>query len=318
MKQTLSAFQWPPKRLLNVRDTAFEFLSQKWVMIVLTVLPAVILFGFVNLTPILWAVAGSFFEISAFSPEWTFVGLDNFAYVLADSAFWDSIFTASVFAIGSVIVQLVVGISLALLANKSFKGETVVRALVILPYLVPTAILAFVALWMGNSQWGIINQLLKQFGIIQENIAWYGSFDFAMLAVILTSSWKFALFVTIMVLARLQSIPEGLYEAAIVSGATPYQRFRDITLPNIKGVIFIVVLLRGIWMFNKFDIIFVLTGGGPGDVTTTTPIYAYNMAFSQLSIGKAAAISVLLFGLLLIGGILYFHFLEPSQEVRVE
>jgi len=139
-----------------------------------------------------------------------------------------------------------------------------------------------------------------------------------MLAVIVTNSWKFSIFVTIMVLARLQGIPDGFYEAASVAGATPYQQFRDITLPNIKGIIFIVLLLRGVWMFNKFDIVFVLTGGGPLSETRTIPIHAYQVAFNQFRLGRAAAISTLLFGMLIVAAIIYFKGFEPSKGVRVE
>jgi len=193
-----------------------------------------------------------------------------------------------------------------------------VRAIAMLPYLIPTAVLGFVGLWMGNSQSGIINSILLQFEVIGQSVAWYGEPGVAMIAVIITSSWKFTIFVTIMTLARLQSIPNGYYEAAQMAGATMYQRFRDITLPNLKGVIFIVLLLRGIWMFNKFDIIWVLTEGGPGSSTTTAPIHVYEVAFNSSSLGQSSALSTVLFITLIIGAILYFYFLSPEEEVRVE
>ncbi|MFC6989704.1 carbohydrate ABC transporter permease [Haloplanus sp. GCM10025708] len=284
----------------------------------ITILPALGLFAFVNLIPILWAVSASFFEISAFSPEWIWNGTQNYVQLFGSSAFWASLGRSLVFAGGSVAVQLTFGIVVALLVNREFKYATLIRALAMLPYLIPTAVLGFIALWMGNSQFGIINQILVQLGFITDPIAWFGNPDLAMIAVILTSSWKFSIFVTIMVLARLQSIPEGLYEAATVAGATPFQKFRDITLPNIKGVIFIVLLLRGVWMFNKFDIIYVLTQGGPAGATTTSAIYAYNVAFVNTSLGQAAAVSTVLFIMLAGAAAVYFYVFEPSQEVRVE
>ena len=232
--------------------------------------------------------------------------------------FWDVIVRSVLFTVGSVSLQLVVGTALALLLNRSFRFASLIRAIVIVPYLIPTAILALVALWMGNSQWGIINQVLFQLGIVPEYVPWFGSPRWAMIAVILTSSWKFSIFVTIMVLARLQSIPDSFYEAAEMAGASTWQKFRDITFPNLKGVIFIVILLRGVWMFNKFDIIFILTNGGPINTTTTASIYAYRTAFSDFNLGEAAAVSTLLFVLLVGAAIVYFYFFEPSQEVRVE
>lgn len=305
-------------RLQSATDSTFEFLSRKWVMIAITVMPVMALFVFVNLVPIGWTLYASLHSTSIYSAEWTWTGLSNYGEILADPAFWGSLWDSLLFAGGSVVVQLLAGLALALVVNRSFRGESLVRAIAMLPYLIPTAILGFIGLWMGNSQYGIISTLLVRIGIINEVIPWYGSIDWAMPAVILTSSWKFTIFVTIMVLARLQSIPQGYYEAATVSGANAYQKFRDITLPNLKGVIFIVVLLRGIWMFNKFDIIWVLTGGGPKDATTTAPIYAYNVAFNSTALGKAAATSALLFVLLILGAILYFRVLSPEQEVRVE
>ena len=303
---------------LKYQQRAFDILSDKRVMGVLTIVPATLLFIFVNVIPIGWAVAAGFFEISAFSPTWNWAGLSNYQQILTDPGFWATIRRSLVFAGGSVAIQLVVGVGYALLLNRTFRGSTFVRAIMMLPYLIPTAILGFIGLWMGDSQFGIINQVLVSLGLIAEKFPWYGNESTAMIAVIFTNSWKFSIFVTIMVLARLQSIPSGLYEAAEVMGATPYERFRDVTLPNLKGVIFIVLLLRGIWMFNKFDIIYVLTQGGPRGITTTAPIYAYQVAFNQLQLGYAAAISTLLFVMLIAGAIIYFRVLEPEQEVRVE
>lgn len=285
-------------------------------MIAITLLPVSLLFIFVNLLPIGWAVTAGFFRISTFSPVWEWAGFSNYVAVLQADDFWMSLWRSTLFAAGSVILQLVVGTGIALLINEKMRFATLIRAIIITPYLIPTAIVGFMALFMGNSQYGVVNLVLLELGLIAETIPWFGSLDFAMLAVILTSSWKFTIFVTIMVLARLQSIEQGYYEAATVMGATTFQKFRDITLPNIKGVIFIVLLLRGIWMFNKFDIIWVLTRGGPLGKTTTSAIYAYQTAFVTYNLGRAAAISTLLFCILAVGAIIYFKVLEPSKEVR--
>lgn len=306
------------QKLRYYRDSAFEFLSQRYVMIMLTVLPAFLLYTFVTIIPVGWAVVASFYDVPTFGTTWNFVGLENYMTVLETSAFWESLWLSVVFAGGSVALQLVLGVAFALVINRSFKYASLVRAIVMLPYLIPTAVLGFVALWMGDGQWGIINWIPMRLGLIESGIPWFGSIDWAMLAVILTSSWKFTIFVTIMVLARLQSIPEGYFEAARMAGANFYQRFRDITLPNLKGVIFIVLLLRGVWMFNKFDIIYVLTQGGPGDATTTAPLYAYEVSFPQGLLGVGSAISVLLFLLLAVVAVIYFVTLEPGKEVRVE
>lgn len=306
------------RRFHGYRQRLFGTLSRRWVFVALTVVPALAVFAFVNLFPMGWAFAASFFEIGALDPTWSWTGLQNFEVVLNDPEFWSSLQRSIVFAVGSVTLQVTAGTGLALLLNRSFKFKRVVRAVALVPYIVPTAVLGFVALWMGNARYGIVNQLLHQLGLIDQYLPWYGSVDLAMLSVIVTSSWKFTIFVTIIVLARLQSIPPTIYEAATVSGASRWDRFVDITLPNLKGVLFIVILLRGIWMFNKFDIVFILTNGGPLNKTTIASIYAYRTAFSDFNLGQAAAVSTLLFLLLVGTAVVYFHYFEPSQEVRVE
>jgi len=300
------------------RDFTYEVLSKRYVLIAITVLPVLSLFLFVNVLPIIWAIVAGVFEISLFDPTWKFVGMENYTNTLTDPDFWASFRRSLVFAGGSVALQLTVGTAIALLINKSFRFSKSIRAIVMTPYLIPTAILGFLALWMGNSQFGIINWSLIELGVISSPIPWFGSIDLAMFAVILVNSWKFQIFVTIMVLARLQTIPDGFYEAAELAGASGYEKFRDITLPNLKGVIFIVLLLRGIWMFNKFDIIFVLTQGGPGDATSTAPIYAYDVAFQSYSLGRSAAVSTILFIMLFAFALVYFWKLQPAKEVRTE
>lgn len=294
----------------------YKFLSKRRVMAAFTILPALLLFVFITLGPIVWAIAAGFYEIPIFNPEWQFVLFDNYIALLNQSDFWASVGRSLLFAGGSTAFQLVVGIGIALLVNRSFRFSNIVQAVVILPYMIPTAVLGFMALWMGNAQWGVINRVLVDLGIFTNGFSWFGNHATAMIAVILTSSWKFAIFVTIMVLARLQSIPGDHYEAARIAGASRLQSFRDITLPNLKSVIFIVLLLRGVWMFNKFDIIWVLTGGGPGDATRTAPVYAYELAFGLSKLGRAAAMSTMLFVFLAAVALVYFRYLEPAEEVK--
>jgi multiple sugar transport system permease protein len=306
------------ERRTRYREMLYRFLSRKRVMAGFTILPALLLFVFITLGPILWAIAAGFYEIPVFVPLWEFVLFDNYIELLGESAFWLSLWRSILFAGGSTAFQLVVGTGIALLVNRKFRLSGLVQTVVILPYMIPTAVLGFMALWMGNAQWGVINRLLIDLGVLDGPFSWFGRHSTAMVAVILTSSWKFTIFVTIMVLARLQSIPTDHYEAARVAGASRVQAFRDITLPNLKSVIFIVLLLRGVWMFNKFDIVWVLTGGGPGDATRTAPIYAYELAFGLTRLGKAAAMSTLLFVFLASVALVYFKLLEPAQEVRTE
>jgi multiple sugar transport system permease protein len=313
-------------KIQDVRTSLFEFLSDRQVLIILTIAPALILFTFVSIVPIVWSIATAFHYVGVFDPVWEWAGLENFKLVLGDPAFWDSVWKSTLYAIFSIAGQVGIGTGLALLLNREFKFSRGMRALAMLPYMVPTAVLGLVALWMGNSSWGVVNQIPVQMGLISEPINYFGSTESVlfglttvnMIAVAIVGWWKWSAFVLIFVLARLQSIPDELYEAAKICGATKYQLFRDITLPNLKGVLFILIFLRGIWMFNKFDVIFVLTQGGPVETTRIAPIFAYETAFDYGNLGEAGAIATLLFGILLVFGILYLNIFNPEEEVQVE
>lgn len=287
-------------------------------MSTLSIGPSVSLLAVIMMGPILWAIAASFFQVNPFSPDWTYVGMENYQSIIADPAFWTSVQRAAVFAAGNVSLQVVLGVTLAVVINRKLPFQRLIRSLILVPYLVPTAAVGYMAVWMGNSQWGIVNQLLVEVGLLESAFPWFGNPKTAMVSVILANSWKFTLFATILVLARLQSIPDSYYEAAQMAGAKPWQRFRDVTLPNIKNVVLIIVLLRGIWMFNQFDLIWVMTKGGPSDATMTAPILIYRTAFIGQELGKASAMATLLFLLIAATAIVYFVVFQPSTEVQVQ
>lgn len=305
---------------LKKKSQLYDKLSKDRWLAFLTFIPALALFGFITLLPLLWAIAGSFHHISAYSPEWNFIGIENYVTIFSDPSFYTALWKGVIFAGGSTILQLVAGVAFALILNKtrSFKFSRIITAFAFLPYLIPTAFVSLMFLWVANTQYGIIQQIILDLGIVQEPVSFFGDSSLAMPSVIAASSWKFSIFVSIMVLARLQSIPDDFYEAAEMAGASAYQQFRDITLPNLKGVLFIVLLLRAVWMFNKFDIIYVLTRGGPAGATETAPLYVYRLGFGEASLGLALAGATVLFGILTVSAAVYFYVFEPSQDVRVE
>ena len=281
--------------------------------------PVMLLFVFVAVLPIAWALAGSFFSINAFNPVWNWTGLANYEHIfLQDSFYWTAAGKSVVFGFGSVALQIVLGVAFALILQRSFRGNAFARAVVLLPYLVPVIVVGLVFQWMMNPNYGVFNLLGTRLGILNESINFLGNSDIAMYAIIVAASWKWSIFVVMMTLARLEAIPSGYYDAARVNGANAWQRFRDITLPNLKGMIVLVVLLRGIWMFNKFDIVWIMTRGGPSGATTTLPVYAYKVAFNQWHLGESLAIASTLFLTLVIGAAVYFGKFNPEQEVRVE
>jgi multiple sugar transport system permease protein len=197
--------------------------------------------------------------------------------------------------------------------NQRFFGQRLVRGLATLPYLLPTVVVALTFQWMTDGSFGLVTVLARDLGF--GTIPWFELPWTAMMSVIFASVWLWTPFVTICVLAGLQTIPPALYEAARVDGAGALARFWHITLPQLKPVLTVVVLLRAIWMFNKFDIIWLLTRGGPLGATEHLPILAYKKAFSLFDVGGGAAVATVSFLILTALVSLYFR-LFPLEEKR--
>jgi multiple sugar transport system permease protein len=161
--------------------------------------------------------------------------------------------------------------------------------------------------WIFNDLYGILNSVLLRWGVIDQPVIWLGKMPNAMISVVLVGTWKFFPCVVIAVLARLQTIPDALYEAAMLDGASGWGRFWDITVPQLRGVLLIVTLLRFIWDFKEFDLIFLLTGGGPSIGTQTLPLMVYKYAFALLQMGKAAAVAVTMLLVMLALFVIYFR-----------
>lgn len=281
-------------------------------------LPALVIFLAIEAFPILYAIWVSFHRKLALTPEMRWVGLDNHLAVLGTPAFWDSAWRGAVFAGGSVLVQLLLGLPLALALHQPFRGRGVTRSLLLLPYMVPTIVVALIWRWLLDGLYGVVNLLLKGAGLIQQGFAFLDSFDWAMLVVILINSWRFLPFTILVLLARLQTIDPSLYESARVEGASAFRRFWDVTVPNLRGAIMLIILLRSIWMFNKFDMVWLLTQGGPLEQTTTLPVTLYLKAFSSHDYGQGSAIAVEMFLLLVAFAVVVFVFFKPEREVEVE
>ena len=255
--------------------------------------------------PALYAIELSFQKAESFisTPEW--VGFANYARVLADPDFWNALQRGVVFAGSAIFFQVVLGIGFAMLLDAAIPCRRLMRGIAILPYLLPTLIVALIAKWMLNDPIGIITAMADGlgFGIVD----WFGTPNRAMAIVITVSVWIWTPFVTVAFLAGLQSVPDTLYEAAKVDGANAWQRFWHITLPQLRPVLTVVVLLRAIWMFNKFDIIWLLTGGGPLQATEHLPILAYRKAFQSYDVGMGATVSTISFLILTAAVLVYFR-----------
>lgn len=241
-----------------------------------------------------------------------FIGAENYQGLINDGTFWQSLITGIIFAVYSVAIQMVLGVGIALIINEKFRFANIIRTIVLVPYLIPTVAVAIIWEWLLNNNYGVLNFVLSE--TIGTTVNFF-TVDTAIHTLSWVASWKFTIFVVLLVLARLQSIDSSLYEMAEVNGANFYQRFIDVTLPNLRTTLAIVLLLRSIWMFNKFDIIYLLTQGGPFDATLTQTVLAYNRAFVSLNFGSGAAITTVMFVGILIGSIIYFGVFKPEEEV---
>jgi len=267
--------------------------------------------------PIAYAVMLSLFKKTAFNPAMKWVGLANYRFILEEPELWNAFWRSVVFTAGAVVLQLALGLVSALLLNRAFRGRTLVRSLFVLPYLLPSIVVALVFQWLLSPEYGVVNQVLMQTGAAARPVNFFGGLATAMWAVIGMAGWQYGSFATLLILARLQSINPKLYEAAAVSGAGTLRAFRDVTLPNLRTTLIVIALLRGIWMFNKFDSIWLVTHGGPLKATETLPLYAYRLAFEEFDFGLAAAACSMMFVVLLVGAVVYFKLFDPTKEIEV-
>jgi multiple sugar transport system permease protein len=282
----------------------------------LFLLPALLLLLFVFGYPITRAFWLSFFTQNlATKLQPVFSGFSNYVRMSGDGRFWQSFGTTTVFTFATVFLELLLGLGIALVLNKQFFGRGVVRTIAILPWALPTALIGLAWAWIFNDQFGIVNDILLRLGLIQTGINWLGDPILAMIAVIVADVWKTTPFISILLLAGLQSISSDLYEAHAIDGATPWQSFYQITLPLLIPQILIATLFRFAQAFGVFDLISVMTGGGPGGATEVVSLYIYSTIMRYLDFGYGAALVVCTF-MLLIAAVVIASFLLNKSRVN--
>lgn len=273
----------------------------------LLILPAVIVIVVLTFFPIAYNFFLSLFQKHAFLPGRNFIGIDNYISLFKDPEFWSSFKNGVVYATATISLQLGLGMLCALILNKKFKGKNFFRGVMLFPYLMPTIVVVILWKWLLNSSYGFINYLLESLHISSKPIVWLSDSNI-MITLILVSVWQFFPFVLVTMLARLQTIPEDLYRAAKVDGAPAISRFFHITVPQLRNVLFTIILLRAIWMFTKFDTVWLLAGKeAVGKYIQTLPVYTFRRTFAYLQAGIGATLSVLLFLILFIGSLIYFR-----------
>nr|WP_216627235.1 sugar ABC transporter permease [Corallococcus exercitus] len=275
------------------------------------VAPAVLVLTVVALYPVLAAVWLSLHRFILVFGERRFTGVENYVYLVGDVRFWSALGNTAYFTAVAVTVELLLAVPLALLLNRAFPGRGLLRASVLVPWAIPTVVSARLWAWMFNPDYGLINRMLGG-----AEVNWLGAPGYALHAAILVDVWKTTPFVALLVLAGLQGIPEDLYKAARVDGASGWRQFRSITLPLLKPALLLAVLFRSLDAFRVFDAIYVLTEGGPANTTETLSIYAYKTLMRSGDFGYGSALSVATFLCVVLLAVVWLRWLGREEGRR--
>jgi len=283
---------------------------------VLMILPAGLIMAVVTIYPLIRSLIISLLHWDLKKPELfhSFIGFDNYKYVLTDPTFWQSAKVTGLFVLGAVSLNIILALAIALLLNREFVGRNLVRMIALLPWAIPGVVNGIMWKWILNPSYGALNGLLFQMGIIDKYVIWLGTPAGALIMCVLADVWKETPFIMLLILAALQTIPKDLYEAATVDGANVFESFKHITLPLIKPTLFVSLTLRTIWALKSFDLIYTLTAGGPSSGTTVVGYYTYMKTFVTLNLGRGSAVAYIMTAVVAVLVILYQRALY--EEVR--
>lgn len=280
--------------------------------------PALVLLLGIVAYPIGRAIWLSFHRLEILQPDLTrYIALGNYRALLQDPILRIALQNSGVWVVGVVVFQFLGGLVGALILNRRFPGRAMVRGLALIPWATPSVLVALMWTWMLDGNYGLINDLLVKAGILPRFQPWLAQPWSALPAVMLADVWQGIPFFAVMLLAALQAIPEDLFEAARIDGASPWRVFRHITAPLLLPTILITTMLRMIWTANYMDLIMVMTGGGPGYSSLTVPLHAYYTAYKRLDFGYGATIAIVQVAILAAAIVAYLRQLR-SHEVMVQ
>lgn len=292
--------------------------GRTWVLPLFLLSPALALLLGIVAYPIARAIWLSFHRLEILRPDLTqYVALDNYRGLLQDPVIRIALQNSVVWVVGVVVFQCLGGLVGALILNRRFPGRAMVRGLALIPWATPSVLVALMWTWMLDGNYGLVNDLLVKAGILSRFQPWLAQPWSALPAVMLADVWQGIPFFAVMLLAALQAIPEDLFEAARIDGASPWRVFRHITLPLLLPTILITTMLRMIWTANYMDLIMIMTGGGPGYSSLTIPLHAYYMAYKRLDFGYGNTIAIVQVAILAGAIVAYLRQLR-SHEVMVQ
>ena len=279
-------------------------------------LPALAALAVVSVFPVLQGFWLSFRNTSLIFRTDKFVGLANYIALAGEEKFWNAWRNTMVFTASSTVLETAAGLCMALILYEVFAGRGAVRAAMLIPWAIPTVVTSKMFGWLFDGQNGIVNYLLRVSGIIHDNVNWYGSADHALLTIVIADVWKTTPFMALLLLAGLQTIPQSLIEAGTIDGASAWQRFYLIRLPLLMPTMLIAAMFRTLDAFRIFDLVYVLTGGGPADSTEVLSTLTYKTLFSTLQFGLGSAMSTMMFATELIIAICFAVFIARRMPAR--
>lgn len=266
--------------------------------------------------PILRAIWLTFQNYNVLRPaRTTFAGFDNYLAVLQNPVFWQALQNSVVWVVGAVSLQLLFGFIGALLLSQRFVGRYIIRGVLLIPWATPSVLVALMWMWMLDGNYGVINDILRNIGIIDRYVPWVAQPSTALATLIVIDVWQGVPFFAVMILAALQAFPQELQDAAVVDGASPWQILRFIKIPFILPTLLVTTVLRIIWTANYMDLMFIITNGGPGFRTTTLPFLAYVTSYRRLDFGQGATIALIQALLLGVIIVIYIRLLRRREVV---
>jgi multiple sugar transport system permease protein len=285
-----------------------------WVLPLFLLSPALVLLGGIVAYPIGRAVWLSVHHLEILRPDQTqFVGLQNYRELWQDPVLRIALGNSAVWVLGVVLFQLLGGLAGAFVLNRQFAGRAAVRGLALIPWATPSVLVALMWTWMLDGNYGLINDLLVKMGLLSRFQPWLAQPWSALPAVMLADIWQGIPFFAVMLLAALQAIPEELFEAGRIDGASAWRLFRHVTFPLLLPTVLITSMLRMIWTANYMDLIMIMTGGGPGYSSLTVPLHAYYIAYKRLDFGYGSAIAIVQVAVLALAIVAYLRQLRKTE-----
>jgi ABC-type sugar transport system permease subunit len=245
-----------------------------------------------------------------------FVGIDNYTAVLGDERFREAVLHTAFFTGATVTLEILLGLFLALSLNRAFRGLNAARAAMLVPWALPTVVAALVWRFMFESDTGLVNGVLTALGVLEQPLVWFARAGAAWIPLIAADVWKTTPFVALLILAALQNIPDDLYQAASIDGASPWRQTLHITLPLLRPALLVALIFRTLDAFRVFDLVYAMTGGGPGTSTEPIALYTFNALFQDLRFGYASALAVLVFVITAALVAIYVRLLGAPLEER--